>query len=310
LCIVAPAFNEEAQIGSWILDVDRFFSDQGEKYSSIDLVVVDDGSKDKTFEVCRRAGENLRKIKVHPVRLSRNFGHQAAITCGLVEAVGLNPRPDAVVTMDADGEHPIAIVSQLVDAWKAGELLVHTVREESAELSWSKRFLSRTFYSWIRKLTGLPIEPGMADFKLWDAALLASILPYLDKCGALRLFAVYLAPNGKRVPFQQRVIQGRVSRFSFRKMLSLAGQSVVFYSSAPMRLIGAIGFFSIVLALGLSAYSIVSVFQNKTVPGWASVMVALSFFSGANSLCLYLVAEYLLRVSFRSQLPVYVKRNR
>jgi glycosyltransferase involved in cell wall biosynthesis len=305
LNIVSPAFNEEQNIGAWIQKIDQFFGRYQDIFSTVNLIIVDDGSKDKTHQVCQSFRAQLRFIQIVPIKLARNFGHQAALACGLIES--LKYEADVVVTMDADDEHPIELVPEMVAAWKTGSKLVHTVRNENHNLPIHKRWLSRGFYWFIRVATGLSIESGMADFKLWDFLMLKECAEYIESCGALRLFAVYVSPQGKKLSFDQRVIQGRVSRFSTRKMLSLAMQSVVFYSSMPMRLIGVSAGACFFVAILLSLQSLYAYFLGLAVPGWTTIVLALSFFSGSISLSMYIIAEYLLRLSFRTRLPLFIK---
>ena len=306
LAIVSPAFNEQLAIADWIRSVDRFFVNSG--LQSLHLIVVDDGSADKTFAICKELKSQLKNIQLHPLRLARNFGHQAALTCGLEFAASdLGNQVDAVVTMDADGEHPLEVIPAMLEAWKAGSLIVHTKRRKHKDLSLLKQLPSQIFYRTIQVLAKLPIEDGMADFKLWDIQLLKEVAEHLRNCGSIRLFSVFLAPKGAKIEFDQRVIAGRVSRFSLSKMASLAVQSLVYYSAVPMRLIGILGFLSLAFGLIVSGYSVWAYFYGHVVQGWTSIMVALAFFSGLNTLCLFMVAEYLLRFSFRSKLPLFVR---
>ena len=306
LAIVSPAFNEQQNIADWIRSVDQFFLTSGLK--SLHLVVVDDGSSDRTFMVCKDLKGQLKNIQLHPLRLARNFGHQAALTCGLEYAAhDLSQDLDVVVTMDSDGEHPLEVIPSLIEAWQAGSLIVHTKRRKHKGLGLLKQWSSQIFYRSIQVLAHLPIEDGMADFKLWDIHLLKEVSEHLRNCGSIRLFSVFLAPKGAKIEFDQRIIPGRVSRFSLSKMASLAVQSLVYYSAVPMRLIGILGFLSLAFGLIVSGYSVWAYFWGHTVQGWTSLMVALAFFSGLNTLCLFMVAEYLLRFSFRSKLPLFVR---
>lgn len=310
LAIVSPAFNEETQIPIWIREIDAMVKNHRDVFESVALVIVDDGSVDRTFDEILRCRSSLEAIQLKPVRLVKNFGHQAALICGLRETLELGIDFDVVVTMDSDGEHPGSVILEMLPFWREGHLIVHTVRNESAGLSPFKRFTSRLFYWIMKKSTGLPIQAGMADFKLWDFHLLKDVESYLPHIGSLRLFAVYLSPNSAKVTFDQKLIAGRVSRFSMKKMLSLGLQSLVFYSALPMRMIGLVGIVSVAFSLILLVHTLVVFMRGQTVPGWSSLMITVSFFSGANAFCLYFIAEYLLRMSFRSKLPTYVKRSR
>ncbi|ABS28626.1 glycosyl transferase family 2 [Anaeromyxobacter sp. Fw109-5] len=308
--VVVPAFNEEAGITAFVRELasamSRLAAEHGGAFT---ILIVDDGSLDATGETVERLAREPQPpgVDLRLLSLARNFGHQAALVAGLVEA---SRDGDFAITMDADGEHPIEIVPRLVDCWLAGDSIVHTARRPNAALTAWKRATSAGYYRTMRTLSGLQIAPGMADFKLWDGDLLRQVRDFLPGCGSTRVFAAWLAPGGTVVPYDQRFAR-RESRFTSRKMWSLALGGLVRYSDVPLRLSMAVGLVSILFAAGLSAFVLWGSATGRTVPGWSSMMIALSIFSGLQSFSLGILGEYLLRNTFRAALPKFVlKRER
>jgi dolichol-phosphate mannosyltransferase len=297
--------NEAGLLPGWLQELDKVASELTKFRSTV--LIVDDGSTDATSEVLHSLKNEFKHIEIQALTLSRNFGHQGALLAGLLS---VPDTADVVVTMDSDGEHPATLIPALLDYWNEGHQIVHTVRLESEELPLIKRVLSKSFYRIISRITGVKIRAGMSDFKLWDVKLIRELDAYFPHCGSLRLFASYIAPQGPVVEFKQVVIPGRKSRFTFRKMLSLAMQSVVFYSSFPMRIIGLLGIASMLAGVALIIHVLIAYATGKPVQGWASTMIVLVFFCGLNTLSVYVLSEYLLRISFRSRLPQYVISRR
>src|SRR5258707_45224 len=124
-------------------------------------------------------------------------------------------RSASIVTMDADLEHPFEVVTRLVDAWsRTGAVVVHAIRRESRELSWTKRLPSALFYRVTAQLTGLSLKPGQADFRLWDAGAVRNVSEYLPHIGSLRVFASWMPGRQESVEYEQHVRQGRDTRFT------------------------------------------------------------------------------------------------
>src|SRR5262249_46343443 len=147
------------------------------------------------------------------IALTANAGQQAALVAGLCHA---GTWPDAIVTMDADLEHPMTVVKQLVEEWKdTGAIVVHAVRRPTHELPLVKRVSSALFSRTTAALTGLNLSVGQADFRLWDAAVLRSVADYLPHIGSLRVFAAWLPGKKASIQYNQRVRNDRVSRFTF-----------------------------------------------------------------------------------------------
>ena len=148
----------------------------------------------------------------------------------------------------------------------------------------------------------------MADFKVWDGALLKQVHLHLNNCGSTRLFAAWLAPHGACVEFVQPSVEGRVSRFTFGKMTSFAFRSFFSYSDLPLRLSTLFGAISIALGFLYLLFAFFSFLNGKTAQGWTSLTFLVTFFGGIQVFCVGILGEYLIQRNFKSILPVFVTR--
>lgn len=307
--IVMPAFNEGVGIKTFLHSMVCFLeahskdSMPGLQWT---LLVVNDGSQDDTALRLTEAANDTGTSLVHIEHLSliRNFGHQAALLAGLRTAV--SRRAAFVITMDADGEHPMQLIPELVGHWKKGALLVHTSRNPDPRISKFKGASSKLYYQLLRLLGRLEIRAGMADYKLWDGKLLQTLRGYLNTCGSTRAFASWLIPGAPVVSYNQDVLDGRRSRFTLAKMVSLALSSLVRFSEFPIRLAFYVGLTALVLSGILFVFAVTAYFMGRVIPGWTSIVALVVFFGGVQSLLLGIYGEYFLRNLFRANLPMFV----
>jgi polyisoprenyl-phosphate glycosyltransferase len=308
--VVVPAYNEEQALPAFVDRLIERLTAEG-KATGIDfsVLVVDDGSIDRTAAVLADLTSRYEGgwVQVGFISLTRNFGHQAAVVAGMLDALAA---ADFVITMDADGEHPLALIPELVARWREGAPIVHTARRPNKSLPLVKRAASAGYYWLFARLSGLAVGPGMADFKLWDGELLRQIAPALPNCGSTRAFASWLAPRAPVVAYDQHVVEGRRSRFTSRKMWSLAAGAIVRYSDVPLRFSILVGLFALLFAALLTADVLWSVITGRTVPGWASIILAITVFGALQSFAIGILGEYLLRNWFRQSLPKFVVQRR
>jgi dolichol-phosphate mannosyltransferase len=304
-----PAFNEAEGIKAFLGRMVSFLEAHAKDSLAglvWRLIVVNDGSRDETAARLAEAARDISTplVQIEPVSLIRNFGHQAALLAGLRTAV--SRRAAFVITMDADGEHPMDLIPELVSYWRKGALLVHTSRNPDPRLSRFKGASSNLYYTLLRWLGRLEIRSGMADYKLWDGKLLHGVRSFLNTCGSTRAFASWLIPEAPVVRYDQDVIDGRQSRFTLRKMLSLALSSLVRFSDFPIRLAFYIGLSALILGTVLFVFAITAFFMGKVIPGWTSIVALVVFFGGVQSMLLGIYGEYFLRNLFRANLPMFV----
>jgi dolichol-phosphate mannosyltransferase len=301
-----PAYKEADGIVAFLRHVSTFL--RSLRSSDIDwtILVVNDGSPDQTESILAKATSELSAphVSVDYISLLRNFGHQSALLAGLRTATARGA--DFVVTLDADGEHPVELIPDLVRHWRDGASIVHTSRMPDPRLSKFKGLSSRIYYRLLKKLGNLEISSGMADYKLWDGALLRSIRPHLNSCGSTRAFASWLSPEAPVVPYRQNVVEGRVSRFTLTKMVSLALSGFVRYSEFPIRLAFYVGVCALIIGTLMFIQAIAAFLMGTATPGWTSIVATIIFFGGVQCFLLGVYGEYFLRNLFRSNLPTFV----
>jgi dolichol-phosphate mannosyltransferase len=227
------------------------------------------------------------------VSFTRNFGHEAALRAGLRAARGR-----AVVVMDADLEHPPALIPELVAQWRAGHKIVVAQRTGyDAEVPWLKRLTSQLYYRVLRALGDVNIEPGSANYMLLDRVVVDAVNGLGDQDLFLRGVVRWLGYSLASVPYRQPVRQHGDTKYSLRRMVELAVTGIAVHSVRPLR-------FAIWLALGFAAvgglfvvYSIISfLFVQHTVAGWTSIMAAIAILGAAQLLVLGIIGEYVGRI--------------
>lgn len=305
LLIVTPAFNEAAVLPDFLEAVlalrTRLAAD-----SDVRVLVVDDGSADGTLEVLRRAAADHPEVVAY-LSLTANAGHQAALIAGLCHS---GQWPDAIVTMDADLEHPMSVVPDLVEAWRTtGAIVVHAIRRPSGELPLLKRLPSTLFYRMTAALTGLRLAPGQADFRLWDAGVIRGVASYLPHVGSLRVFAAWLPGRKESVDYEQRVRQGRTSRFTFRKNYEFAAISIIRFSQVPLQIIGGLGLLGLLFSTSYGAFIAWETWRGNTVPGWSSTVLTVMTMGCLQLVAFGVLANYLHRLVFARDLPPWVVRT-
>ena len=285
--IVLPARNEVANIAPMVAALREVMAPLGR----FEIIYVDDGSDDGTLTVLREAA--AADASVRYLSLTRNFGHEAALRAGLSHARGR-----AVIVMDADLEHPPAVIPDLVKEWRRGFKIVTAQRVGyQVKVPWLKRATSRLYYRVLDTLGDIHIEPGSANFMLLDRVVVEAVNRIEDRDLVLRGVVRWLGYPVGSVPFRQSLRRRGGTRHSLRRMIELAVTGIATHSVRPLR-------FAIWLALavaavgaGLVVYSIVSFFfVQRTVAGWTSIMAAIAILGAAQLLVLGIVGEYIGRI--------------
>jgi dolichol-phosphate mannosyltransferase len=287
LTIVVPAYNERESLP---ILLERLAAALEGKVSSWRLVVVDDGSDDGGWDWLREAA--LHDSRVAALRLSRNFGHQNALAAGLALAEGR-----AVVTMDADLQHPPEVVPELVARWREGAKVVATRRLDADDAGWFKRTTSRLFYRFLSWVSGERYESGLSDFVLLDRAVVDELLRIGERHLFFRGLVRWIGFRSTEVPFRAAPRARGKTKYSLGRMLDLALTGITAMSSRPLRL-GVLG--GLVAALLCVAELLFVVwaafFESRTVPGWASILVVNTFFFAVLFVYLGILGEYIARI--------------
>lgn len=290
ISIVVPAYNEESNLAVLLAHV-REIMDGAAIGEDWEVVVVDDGSRDGTWPAIEAL--NTQDSRVRGIRLSRNFGHQSALMAGLAAARG-----QAVISMDADLQHPPEVLPALVRKWREGYQIVHAVRRDPPKLSWFKRTTSRLYYKMFTFLSGVEIEAGAADFRLIDRQVLDEILQFEEEGLFLRGIVRWVGYATASVPFDCAERFSGSTKYSLRKMLKLGWDGVSAFSLVPLRIGIALGLASSTLAFLSVGLAIVGKWlDDSAIPGWASSVAISSFLFGVLFVFLAVLAEYVGRIA-------------
>jgi len=287
LSIVVPAFNERGNLGKLYADVASTLAPLGLTW---ELIFVDDGSTDDTWSDIRAL--NAADPRVRGIRLSRNFGHQGALLAGMSHARG-----EAVVSMDADLQHPPHVLPQLIAAWRRGSRIVKTVRRDPPDVPFFKRMFSRLFYRVFSYLSGVDLRNGMADFRLLDRKVLDQLLEFKEGGLFLRGMVEWVGYSSATIEFDCEPRFSGSTKYNLRRMLRLAWHGISSFSLVPLRIGISVGLIASALAFLGVAYAMVSKWlDGHAVAGWASSVAITSFLFGVLFLFLAILAEYVGRI--------------
>ena len=298
-CIL-PAFNEGATLPSLLTAL----SDElHQHFGRWEIIVVNDGSSDDT-EI--QIAPWLRGRNVRYVSLSRNFGKEAALTAGLDRARG-----DLVLLMDADLQHPPALVPDMLRAWREGADMVYTVRATRDDESWLKKLGTRIFYRVVNVGSAVPIPANAGDFRLLDRAVVDALKSLPERNRFMKGLYAWVGFRSVGVPYEPNERHAGESSFSMRGLSRLAITGVTAFTNAPLRLWSAVGATIAVGALLGGVWFIVEHYTFGTdVPGWATLSVSMMFFSGVQLLSIGILGEYVGRIFDEvKQRPVYLVRH-
>ena len=270
-----------------------------------EVVFVDDGSTDGSYRRLCELREADARIKV--LRLTRNFGHQIAITAGLDHARG-----QAVVIMDADLQDPPEVVPELAKRWRDGFQVVYAVRDERKGESRLKLASASWFYRVMNRFGEVPIPADAGDFRLVDRRALDDVLAMREHRRYLRGMFAWVGYDQTGVTYTREPRHAGRTKFPLRKMLRFASDGIISFSTVPLRLALNLGFAVSVVSflLGVGTSGLKAAGAGGLVPGWASVAVALTFFSGIQLTVLGVVGEYIARIYEEvKRRPLYLVRD-
>ena len=287
LSIVAPAFDEAAALPVFIRRVTAVLD---EFEGTGELVLVDDGSSDDTWQVILAASHNDSRIR--GVRLARNFGHQLALTAGMAAADG-----DAVVTLDSDLQHPPEVIPELLATARLGYEVVYAVRSADDEAGLSKRLPAKVFYLVLNRLTSLALPEGAADFKYMSLRVVNILLAMPERHRFLRGMTRWTGFRQAFVSYSRVDRQAGRSKYGVAKMLLLAWDAVTSFSAVPLKMAGLAGIAVSLLGWTYLAYAIgAHFFTHSTISGWTSVTAADLVLGGVQLICLGIFGQYLGRM--------------
>lgn len=286
LSVVVPCFNEHEVLSATHSRLTAVLGGIGIPW---EIIYVDDGSHDCTREILMGMSSDSR-VKV--LSLSRNFGHQAAVTAGLQYASG-----DAVAVIDADLQDPPEVIGEMVKKWKEGYDVAYGMRTSREGESAFKRWTAGTFYRLINRLSDVPIPLDVGDFRLLSRRAVDAFnsMPECDRF--IRGMVAWVGFRQIAVPYVRERRYAGVSKYPLRKMLRFAWDGVLSFSDVPARLATVVGFVVLVFAFLVALQVFIAYFfTNDRVPGWTSTFLAILFLGGVQSLCIGVLGQYIARI--------------
>ncbi len=269
--------------------VDRLDRAMAAEEADFEILFVNDGSRDATLKNILEIAENDPRVRY--VSFSRNFGHQFALLAGIDRAGG-----DAVVTLDGDLQHPPELIPELLEHWRQGYDVVYTVREGNRGHG-VKELFSRTYYWLLRKLTGVKVPTGGADFRLIDRRVADALRSCDERFVFIRGLIPWLGFRCKAVPYQAQMRHSGSTKYAIGRMFAFALDGVFSFSTVPLRLISLLGITTTALGLVYGSYTVcIRLFSDQAVSGWASLVVVVLVFSGTQLLSLGILSEYIGRI--------------
>jgi dolichol-phosphate mannosyltransferase len=285
--IVIPVFNESNGLNALF---ERLISVINEIPEETEVVLVDDGSSDGSFELCCRQIERDRRFV--GLQLSRNFGHQAALSAGLSKAAG-----QAVITMDADLQDPPEVIYDLICLWRQGFEVVHAIRSDRGVDSLFKKLTAYLYYKIFNLMTHVQAPVNSADFRLLDRRAVDTFNSLKEKGRLIRGLVSWIGYRQASVYYERAERHSGETKYPLRKMISLAIDGIFSFSTIPLRLctMTGIGLSLISLTFGVALIFHKAIYDTA-VPGWASLAVMICLMGGVQIFMFGIVGEYIGRI--------------
>ena len=303
LSVVVPCFNEETVVR----EMHRRLVAALEAVPALDfeIVYVDDGSQDATLNLLR--GLQRADARVRVLALSRNFGHQPAVTAGLQHVAG-----QVVVLIDADLQDPPEVIAEMLERWRAGADVAYGLRTERDGETRFKRWTAGAFYRLLDRLANVSIPLDTGDFRLMDRTVADAFLAMPERDRFVRGMVAWTGFRQEPVPYRRAARLAGESGWPLRKMLRFAADGIVSFSLAPLRLATWLGILAAGLALSGIVYAFVlRLFTAAWVSGWTSMLIAILFLGGVQLVLLGVLGEYVGRIYGEvKRRPLYLVKER
>ncbi|MFC2096171.1 glycosyltransferase family 2 protein [Bacteroidota bacterium] len=282
ISIIIPCHNEQDNIELLYNSILKTFPN---KYHP-EFLFIDDGSTDKTLNEIKKLAEKFDFIKY--ISFSKNFGHQNALSAGFDFAEG-----DCIVSIDADMQHPPELIPQMIEKWEEGFQIVNSIRIDK-NIGFFKNVTSRLFYKIINFLSDTKIEPGAADFRLLDKKVVEVIKNLTENHLFIRGLTSWIGFKQERIEYIARERKHGKSSYSLKRMVHFAAVGITSFSTKPLKLSIYLGVIMAFCAFLYSIYAIyASIFTDKTITGWTSLILAVLFIGAIQLIILGIIGQYL-----------------
>ena len=300
ISIVVPMYFEEKVVEECYKRLKKV-CDVLTKYD-YEIIFVNDGSTDKTLPLLEEIASKDNKIKV--ISFSRNFGHQYAVTAGLKYVTG-----DVIAIIDADMQDPPELLGEMLNLWEEGYEVIYGQRKKREGETFFKLMTANMFYKTLNKLSDVEIPQNTGDFRLVDRKVVDTINNMREHNKFLRGMFSWVGYKQKAFEYERKERFAGETKYPLKKMLKLALDGIIGFSTKPLKILGMIGIFSIFISISIFIYIILSyIFNfNDIASGWTSLMVVITFFSGVQLISLWIMSEYIGRIYDESKKrPEYI----
>ncbi len=298
LSVVAPVYNEQELVEAFVRRACAAVADY-----AFELVLVNDGSSDATPELLDRIAAQDPRVRV--IHLSRNFGHQAALTAGLEHAAG-----DVVAMIDADLQDPPELIPQMVAEWEQGSDVVYAVRRQREGETAFKLATASWFYKLFDKLAQVDLEPNSGDFRLLDRRALDALLSMTERSRFLRGMTVWVGFTQTAVPYERDARAAGETKYTLRKMLRFSLDAIASFSHLPLQLSTYAGLLSAGIAFVAIPVVIGLHFADSYLPGFGTITILILLIGGIQLIALGVIGEYVGRIYDEvKHRPLYIVRE-
>ncbi|MGG0217407.1 glycosyltransferase family 2 protein [Bacillus mycoides] len=269
-----------------------------------EFVFVNDGSTDRTMEILSEIAANDYRTKI--VNFARNFGHQVAVTAGIAAAKG-----DAIVIIDADLQDPPEVIPELIAKWEEGYEVVYAKRKQRKGETWFKLLTAKYFYKFLNYMSDIDIPKDTGDFRIIDRKVADVFNQMTERNRFIRGMMSWVGFRQTYVEYERDERFAGETKYPLKKMIKFASDGIIAFSTKPLRIVMSIGLLSVLISIAVLLYTItVKIIGKDIQTGWASIMVAVTFFSGIQLLGLGIVGQYIARIYDESKnRPIYIVKE-
>lgn len=300
--VVIPVYYEEAVVEVCYKELKRVMYKNKWCY---EFIFVNDGSQDKTLSILKDLAQADHQVKI--IDFSRNFGHQIAVTAGVFHSLG-----DVTVIIDADLQDPPRVIEEMVAKWQSGYDVVYAKRKKRKGETYFKLLTAKWFYRFLHYMAEIEIPMDTGDFRLMDRKVVEAFKQMPEKNRFVRGMVSWVGFDQTFIEYERDERLAGTTKYPLKKMIHFAADGIISFSTKPLKMVRTLGSLTILVAIALLIYSLISKFiTHDVVTGWTSLMVAITFFSGVQLFSIGLLGEYIARIYDESKRrPLYLIKEK
>ena len=288
ISIILPIYNEQDGLASFMQSLE---SELAKLKEDVEVIFINDGSTDDSLVLVKNYCDSNNRYKY--LDLSRNFGHQIAVTAGIDHALG-----DKIVLMDADGQDPPSVIPEMLAKMEEGYDVVYAKRVKRQEESFLKKMTASFFYKLLNKITSIEIPVDTGDFRIMNRKIVEGLKKMPEKQRYLRGQIAWLGYKQTSVSYERHGRNADTTGYTYRKMIHLALDAITSFSNLPLRLATISGFVCALIGFLLILYTLYSRFILQVYePGWSSLMITIVFLGGIQLMGIGIIGEYISRIN-------------